>query len=428
MSGVSRLSTVSPVVSTNEHNQERNIKRKILNEKKLEAREAESSKNELQQDELFNEIFNEINEANNFFDDAERNLLEHTRISIPAQFLNMNEVGLNNAENAKNIPEMAYLTGEEINLFLEFIDVEGKKKQEFQKLSDQLEKSREGEEESLIDDAARNVCKNNKAEIYLMLCYLFEDLIHKKGKEKLRDRLKKIIAAFERQESAYLFNFFSFQSILQASPNSSVNASMLDKMANISAGNIKLNSLRQSLQFIAQTLPDKDMYKMVSLFMKFQAKNLKKISTLNEGREGKEELANILQQERNLIILNSLYNQCKRVFFHLKKVTPIDEKYADFMAQVITIIESSVVSIDTLQNMEKLIGIKQITLQINRVFVKNFEAMLAKMPQPIFYSEAMREKLLDSLKNITRNIDKLLEPKSSGLSFLRTKNYKNNNI
>lgn len=144
----------------------------------------------------------------------------------------------------------------------------------------------------------------------------------------------------------------------------------------------------------------------------------------DEGREGKEELANILQQERNLIILNSIYNQCRRIFFHLKKVTPIEEKYADFMGQVITVIESSVISLETLQNMERLVGVKQITLEVNRVFIKNFLVLLNKMPQQIYYSESLREKLLESVKHIIRNIDKLLEPAPSGLSFLRRKSYK----
>ncbi len=47
--------------------------------------------------------------------------------------------------------------------------------------------------------------------------------------------------------------------------------------------------------------------------------------------------------------------------------------------------------------------------------------MLEKMPQPIFYNESMRDKLLESLQTLMRNIENLLEPRSAGLSFLRKK-------
>jgi hypothetical protein len=420
MSDISKLSNVSPAMPA--HRQEdKNLQRRMVKQhlKEIQIEEKIDARKEDQN--YFEEITRE-----QFFPNG--NSLHNTQESVSSQMRAIYENVYSDVTIATNADAMTYLSGEEVEMFLKFLDVNGSKKTKFDEISAKLVTSSEGEEESIIDNAARLICAGNKAEIYLMLCYLYEDLNRKKVKEKLQDRLKKIIDAFERQESSYLFNFFSFQNILKTSPNANVNAALLDKMANISSGNIKLNSLRQSLQFIAQSLPDHEMYKMVSLFMKFQAKGLKKINGLNEGPEGKEELANLLQQERNLIILNSLYSQCKKVFKQLKKVTPIDEKYSDFMGQVITVIESSVTSVDGMQNMQKLIGVKQITLQINSVFVKAFMGLLSKMPQPIFYNEAMREKLLESIRNIQRNIDKLLEPKSNGLSFLRNKSYKNSGI
>ncbi len=390
------------------------LKRKIIKQHILE------SKRENQ--EVEEKYFKEIVAKEFFSKEVEGSILQETYEAIPDSYLGLYESSIiEEAKLASDPLKVVNLTSEELSTFFEFIDGSGKKRAQFDELAENLMTAGEGQEEGLIDQGARVICSNNKSEIYLMLCYLLENLVRKKAKEKLQERLKKIIDSFQRQESAFLFSYFSFQNMVKEADNSAINSNLLDKMANISAGNIKLNSLRQSLQFVAQSLPDKDMYKMVSIFMKFQAQGLKKISTLSEGREGKEELANILQQERNLIILNSLYNQCRKVFSQLKKVTPIDEKYSEFMMQVITVIESSVVSLDGLQNMERFLGITKITLEINRVFIKGFKNMLSKMPQPIFYNESMREKLLENMNNIINKIETLLEPKSSGLSFLREK-------
>ncbi len=417
----------SPIVnSATQDNKlhDKQVSRLMRKQHQMEAHIADESQGRVQDENYFTEIA-----AKQFFNQSEKSSsTQSTREAIPPSLLELYETGLSDSVLATDGAEISYLVAEEIETLIEFIDVDGKKKAKFAELSEKLEGAREGQEEGLIDEAARTVCNGNKSEIYLMLCYLFEDLIRKKSRESLRDRLKKIIKALERQESAYLFNYFSSQNILKASPNTSVNAGALDKMANISSGYVKLSSLRQTLQFVSQTLPDKEMHKMVSIFMKFQARNLKKIATLAENRESKEELANILQQERNLIILNSIYNQCRRICFKMKKFTEVEEKYGDFMLQIITVIESSMVSLEGLQNMERMLGIKNLTLEVNRAFVKNFHAMLAKLPQPIFYSEVLRDKLLDSMRNFTQQIEGLMEPKNNGLSFLRRKPFRKSKI
>ena len=56
--------------------------------------------------------------------------------------------------------------------------------------------------------------------------------------------------------------------------------------------------------------------------------------------------------------------------------------------------------------------------ETNRLFVKQFKVLLSHLPQPIFHSEAMRDKLLDSLSNLSENIEKARPVPTSGLSFL----------
>ena len=403
---------------------QRRLRHQIADQKKEQTNEIQSENQRSHMDE---EFFTEIASEQYFAKDVSQESVQ-SRSDIVAQ---RRETYVKNAmkQNANQLQlsddlqdsvlQKDGLNAEQVESFLDIIDVGGHKKQKFTELAEKLMTCREGEEEGLIDKTAIEACGDNKGAIYLMLAYVSEYLGNKNAKEKLKERLKKIMDSFERQESGYLSSFFSFQEVLKSNPESQISGAMLDKMANISAGNMKLNSLRQTLQFIGQSLPDKDMHKMVSIFMKFQAKSLKKIASLSEGREGKEEMANILQQERNLIILNSLYNLCRKLFTQLQKSTHVDEKYGEFMLQVINIIESSVVSADNLQNMERIMGTKDMNMKVRRSFINGFQGLIGKMPQPIFHSEAMKEKIIESLKNIMTNIDKLLEPKSKGLSFLK---------
>ena len=206
---ISRLSTVNPVHAINQHDKllENKMKRMVLKEHQLENVIAEISDNRQADESVFKDI------AGYFAKEAPGGSLQQTRQTIPASLLDLYEANFSDAHLASDAEAASYLAGEEISSFLEFMDVDGKKKAKFEELSNKLIASTEGEEEALIDNGAKLICLGNKAEIYLMLCYVLEELHKKKSKEKLQDRLKKIINAFERHESAYLFNFFSFQNI-----------------------------------------------------------------------------------------------------------------------------------------------------------------------------------------------------------------------
>lgn len=313
---------------------------------------------------------------------------------------------------------MKYLAGEEVEQLLSELDPKNEKKAKFEELSNKLESAQEGTEDSLIDSYARTAC-SSKADIYLMLCYISESLSARKARQRLLDRLKQIIDAFERQESGYLFEFFSMQNMPGATGKSPVNATFMDKMANLASGHVQIDSLKQTFQFVCQILPEGELFKMVSLFMKVRAKQLKKMQSAYLSREDKEEMIKLLKEERNLIMLNSLYNNCKRMVSKLKKTTEVQEKYVDLLNHIISVLETSLVSGDGIQNMGRGIGIKPGANDAQGTFIRYFATIIEKAPIQLFQSDAARVKVIEALNKLKIASDAQNKPNSTpGLSFL----------
>jgi hypothetical protein len=425
-----KINRPAPITSVNTEQQNetdaflanRSIKRRNIKQHQLEEKIINEQTVQAEDEILFTQI------TDFFTEDSPENILHTTRQAIPDSLLELYDGNLAEAL-LESGSEFAYISTEEIETLLDATDLTKEKKQKFKDLAENLSGTILGDEEALIDEAAKVICKGNVATIYLMLCYLYEDLSKSKAKKELQERLKKIIDMLERQESAYLFNFFSSKNLLTS--NNSPNLTQLnDSMAKISAGTVKLGTLKQTLEFLTTHLNDSELHKMVSLFMKFQAKNFKTMALYADNNENRENIANLLKQERNLILLNSIYNLCKKLFQEFKKVKEINEKYGQFMGQIIGILESSTLNFDYVLNMQKTLGInasnEQPDINRDKFFTKELQKLLTKLPQPIFQSDSGRNKVLDVVKGIIIGIEKydanLKQP--SGLSFIRKKEIK----
>ena len=87
---------------------------------------------------------------------------------------------------------------------------------------------------------------------------------------------------------------------------------------------------------------------------------MKRMLSLTDSPEGKEEKASIYQQQRNLIIVNTLYNELLDLISKMKKKTKVgDGKYAEFMMRTVAIIQSSTLSPQILIEMQSLIGVNK---------------------------------------------------------------------
>lgn len=347
-------------------------------------------------------------------------LYARARAQIPASMIDLYTASGTSVEGQERLLQdadvMKYLAGEEVEQLLSELDPKGEKKAKFEELTNKLSGAQEGTEDSLIDSYARNAC-SNKADIYMMLCYVSEGLSARKARERLLQRLKQIIDAFERQESGYLFEFFSMQNMPGATGKSPVNATFMDKMANLSSGHIQIDSLKQTFQFVCQILPEGELSKMVSLFMKVRAKQLKKMQSANLSREDKEEMLKLLKEERNLIMLNSLYSNCKRMVSKLKKTTEVQEKYVDLLNHIISVLETSLVSGDGIQNLGRAIGVK--VGEAQGLFIRYLATIIEKAPIQLFQSDAARVKVLEALSRLKIASDAQNKPSATpGLSFL----------
>ena len=142
---------------------------------------------------------------------------EIAREMSPTEMKQMEELKSIMNESLADGTELASLSAEEISTFREVLDPSGEKSKKFDELLEKLENASEGEEESLIDNASKKDCKN-KGDIYFMLNDLFNKLGQKEGKDGLKEKLKDIIDAFHRQESAYLCEFFDLDNLAAESP------------------------------------------------------------------------------------------------------------------------------------------------------------------------------------------------------------------
>jgi hypothetical protein len=107
-------------------------------------------------------------------------------------------------------------------------------------------------------------------------------------------------------------------------------------------------------------------------------------------------------------------------------INPNKVKYAEFLQRTISIVESSTVSPQALLDLQKLMGFHELKtnkltpFDLNAIFVKKYRDFISMLPLSMFYSEAMRDKLLQSLRTFSENIEKARPvPPSHGMKFLK---------
>lgn len=322
-------------------------------------------------------------------------------------------------EIIKNAGAQYLLSSEDIDAVIDSFGDGKTKKDQFKSLAEKIADAPEGSEEDLLDSAVKSVC-SSKAEIYLLLLYVLEYIKSRESKKKLLERFEQIKEEFEKQENGYLFEFFSIQKMTENITQSNVNtAKFINQMAEVSSGSVSLENLKQTLDFVRGLFGD-DFHKMVSLFMKIRTLQLQKINKQFLAQEEKSELSNLLRQENLIIILNTLYNQSKKSVEKLKKVEPLQEKYGEFISQLITTIDSMFISPDSIAMIGKTLGIKPENKQLLNTLLSELLRIYIAAPLVIFNNQANRIKLLDTLRSITT---KILPVQKEGetLSFLKKK-------
>jgi hypothetical protein len=203
--------------------------------------------------------------------------------------------------------------------------------------------------------------------------------------------------------------------------NSNINnAKFIDQMAQVSSGQVSLESLKQTFEFVRGLFGD-NFHKMVSVFMKIRSMQLKKIKSEFLSPEERSELVNMLRQENQIIILNSVYNQSKKSLEKLKKMGPVQEKYGELIAQLIALTESMFISADSVVGISKILGLDQADKKSLNTLLSEMIRIYTVAPVAIFNNQANRMKTLDSLRAVTTKISPE-QKETKQLSFLKSRN------
>lgn len=314
-----------------------------------------------------------------------------------------------------------YLLQDEIDAFIDSFDQLKNKKDQFKALAERIANSPEGTEEDALDNGVR-MLSSSKAETYLLLLYVQDFLRQRGSREKLFERISQIKDEFERQENGYLFEFFSIQKMVDGMDKGKINnAKFIDQMAQVSAGNVSLENLKQTLEFVRNLFGD-DLHKMVSVFMKVRCMQLK---TLNAGDtlspEERVELSQLMRQENLIIVLNTVYNQAKKSVEKLKKFGTLQEKYGELLSQLLALTESMFISADSIINVSKVLGLNGTDKQTLNSLLSELIRLYTAAPVEIFNTPATRIKVLDSLRSVTVKIAPE-QKEVKQLSFLKSRN------
>jgi hypothetical protein len=333
---------------------------------------------------------------------------------------NQANIAPSDSSDILNNAGIQYLLQDEIDSFIDSFDQIKNKKEQFKTLAEKIANSPEGTEEDVLDAGVKLLC-SSKAETYILLLYVQEFLRQRNSREKFFERISQIKDEFEKQENGYLFEFFSIQKMVESLNNSNINnAKFIDQMAQVSSGQVSLESLKQTLEFVRGLFGD-NFHKMVSVFMKIRSMQLKKIKSEFLSPEERSELVNMLRQENQIIILNSVYNQSKKSLEKLKKMGPVQEKYGELIAQLIALTESMFISADSVVGISKILGLDQADKKSLNTLLSEMIRIYTVAPVAIFNNQANRMKTLDSLRAVTTKISPE-QKETKQLSFLKSRN------
>lgn len=323
----------------------------------------------------------------------------------------------------------AYLEDAEVDTIFEYVDKENKLTRE---KSENLLDSLLSMDEDVADSELSGFVKGNKlsmAETYILLGFLYEEISKRDQKKKrllklLRDLLKKV----GQQNSAYLFEFFS----LANHPQVKNNPKLANGLANLAAGTGEANiaTVREAISFIKESL-ENDFANIVSKCMRLRVHILSRLTQSQNSFENKQEVANFMKFEKNLIVVNTMnvrVNSLKDgiAATHVWDVTFSDD-HASILEAIISFAESTMVTelgIKNLirgfgisKNMDELVGFRNKIIQF-----------FSSMPVEIFNGQdSHRQKLIHGLRNsfnFTRNdkkevnFDFFIKPKKILLQYV----------
>ncbi len=342
----------------------------------------------------------------------------------------MNEIGGNNEVteiiNKEAIVELEqnvlrsfssrYLSEDEIKILFEFCDDIGFS-EKTQKLGDELLDCDEGTESDMLNKFFAKE-QLNTAQSYMVLCYIMAQLHAKKRKKLFEKQLSEWLQRFEEQESAYLFEFFNIQNNTQISKQ--IKQHDLGQLAQLASTKQQTATLRQIIQLIADTFNNK-FDSMVSLYMKLKVRQLTQLTQLKLNVEEKAQLFDLINLEKLLMIINSVYikqnafyNQLIQAKLAVEGVVGSDTSQALITTTILC--EASFVSELTIDKLIRQWQLNELQGQSYLRFLAEIIIFLQTLPLELFNHNPV------NLQKIVSGIRSLLVDKSQNAAPLASTN------
>ncbi len=311
--------------------------------------------------------------------------------------------------------EAKYIESEDLDQLFEFFEMD---KFSFDSIDPLIDKVGNMEDGLVEQELAGffNANQFTKAQIYMMLNYIYNELTKKhKNRKALLAMIFGLLKQFENQESGYLFEFFS---ILGNSQLKEVNTKLINGMASINSGSIAIVSIKQMLSFIRETL-NGEFENLVSSCIKHRLHILKRVAIKDATFEQKTELAEYLRFEKTLIAVHSIYLKAH----DLRKDSAEQIKYIDnnfnFVSAVANFAEIANITEMAINTLCKQIVVIQDMSKINHVFIKRLAYFYSKLPMLIYNNlDERREKLMAGLRDFSEQMRKR-ESVGAKFSFLK---------
>lgn len=136
-----------------------------------------------------------------------------------------------------------YLSTDELEILLDNYEFSEDDKSDIKKFIEQAINSTEGSELALLNSMLQKT-QLNKAQLYLALNYVMEELRRRRAKKRFLQQLKRWSLVYENQESGYLAEFFALAKN-KALVNKISNKCNLDALANLNSGALLMVELNR---------------------------------------------------------------------------------------------------------------------------------------------------------------------------------------
>ena len=309
MPTINTVNSITPIINTNE---EQNSEDRRLAKRMQQQRLNQNRQNEELSEKTTQYFFTDNDNSTGDFIpllNQNKSIMAETIIDKNLTSIYDKYVNINNAQYIKQ-----YLVKEELDELFDLFEDKELYKKSIESLINEISSCADGMELVILEKFT-NTNLANKALIYIALSYILDMLSQTKLKEKFQKKLRSLLSQYESQESNFLFSFFALSNDKKLNQNGKLNN--LTKLVEISCGETKLNEINNVVDFIDKNLDGKFEH-LISTYMKLRARQLFELRQINS--ESRHLLIELLQTERYLILVNSLFLKISMLRNNLKHI------------------------------------------------------------------------------------------------------------